>query len=109
MAEIIAIITTSGDHLNPKEYVIKEKDEYQQLIDNLDDTVWISFNDLMEYTNLGREKLDTLLKRYREELDIMNNGPVKFPDGGKWSFEKEGIRKWLKENHSRVWKDDCYH
>lgn len=90
----------------PDNIVILSKEEHESLLEKIDDRVWINFNDLSKWTGLKRDKLDSILKRYRDELDVINGGPVKFPDGGKWSFEKEGIRKWLKDNHSRVWSED---
>lgn len=90
----------------PENVVILTKEEHQELLDSLDERVWISFLDLMSMTDLKREKLDTILKKYRDELDVYNGGPVKFPDGGKYSIEKEGIKKWLKDNHARIWKED---
>jgi len=89
--------------LESSEYVILTAEEYDQLKTQ---AVWISFSDLMELTGLGRDKLDTILKRYREELDVYKGGPVKFPDGGKWSIELDGMKKWLKQNHARIWRED---
>jgi len=85
------------------EYVILTADEYEKLKNQ---PVWITFSDLMDMTGLKRDKLDTILKRYRDELDVYNGGSVKFPDGGKWSIEREGMKKWLKENHARIWRED---
>lgn len=90
----------------PDSIVILTKEEHSKLLDKIDDRLWISFQDLSDWTGLKRDKLDTILKRYRDELDVMNGGPAKYPDGGKWSFEKEGIRKWFKENHARIWAED---
>lgn len=90
----------------PEDYVLFKKEELNKLIEKADERVWISFYDLETITGLGRNKLDTILKRYRAELDISNGGPVKYPDGGRWSIEKDGMKKWLKDNHSRIWSDD---
>lgn len=90
----------------PDSYVIITREEHQSLLDSQDERVWIGLKDLMEMVNLSRDKLTDILYRYREELDVYEGGPVKYPDGGKWSFEKEGSKKWLKENHSRIWSDD---
>lgn len=90
----------------PDNIVILSKEEHQKLLDSRDERVWIEFSDLTVLTGLKRIKLDTILKRYRDELDVQHGGPVKYPDGGKWSFEKDGIRKWLKENHARIWLED---
>jgi len=90
----------------PDEYVLFKRDDLEELQDKIDERVWIGFNDLKSLTGLERNKLDTILKRYRNELDVYKGGPVKYPDGGKWSFEKDGIRQWLKDNHSRIWKED---
>lgn len=87
----------------PDEYVIIKQIELEELQQKNDERVWIGFKDLEKLTDLGRDKLDTILKRYRDELDVYNGGPVKYPDGGRWNFEKDGIRKWLKDNHSRIW------
>lgn len=90
----------------PDNIVILSKEEHERLLERLDERVWISFEDLSCWTGLKRNKLDSILKRYRNELDVNVGGPVKYPDGGKWSFEKDGIRNWLKENHARVWNED---
>lgn len=90
----------------PESIVILTKEEHKILLEKIDDRVWINFNDLTNLTGLKRDKLDHILRRYSDELDVLNGGPVKFPNGGKWSFEKEGIRKWLKENHSRIWSEN---
>lgn len=87
-------------------YILIRKEDINNLLKQTDNRVWIDFNSLEKMTGLSRSKLDTILKRYREELDVYNGGPVKYPDGGRWSIEKEGIQKWLKENHSRIWSDD---
>lgn len=88
------------------DYVLVKRDELDKIIAQSDKSVWVDFAKLEEMTGISRKKLDTILRRYREELDIKNGGPVKFPDGGRWSIEKDGMQKWLKENHSRVWSDD---
>ena len=59
----------------------------------------------MDMTGLKREKLDTILKYYRDELDVKNGGPVKFPDGGRWNFNKRKMKKWLEANHARIWRE----
>lgn len=88
------------------DYVLVKKDEVDRLLNQADNSVWCDFSALEEMTGLSRSKLDTILKRYREELDVMHGGPVKYPDGGRWSIEKDGMKKWLKDNHSRIWADD---
>lgn len=90
----------------PDEFVLLRQDELDALKERADERVWIGFKDLEMLTGLKRDKLDMILKRYRDELDVYKGGPVKYPDGGKWSFEKDGIRQWLKDNHSRIWKED---
>lgn len=89
------------------DYVLVKKVDLEQLIlQSNSNMAWVDFNTVEKMTGLSRSKLDTIMKRYRHELDIEYNGPVKYPDGGRWSFEREGILSWLKENHSRIWKDD---
>lgn len=90
----------------PPDIVILTKKEHENLLNQIDERVWIGLSDLMELTNVKRDKLTKMLERYRDELDIDNGGPVKYPDGGHWNFEKDGILKWLKENHARCWRDD---
>lgn len=88
------------------DYVLVKRDELDKIIAQTDKSIWVDFYKLEEMTGLSRSKLDTIMKRYREELDVFHGGPVKYPDGGRWSIEKEGMQKWLKENHSRIWSDD---
>lgn len=97
----------TGFEINiPEDCIIVSKQAIKEMIDDLNVAIWIDFAELESMTGISRKKLDTILKRYREELDVFNGGPVKYPDGGRWSIEKEGIQQWLKENHSRIWSDD---
>lgn len=93
----------------PSEYVILTREEHKQLLDDVDSRVWVSFKELQELTGLKRTKLDQILSRYRDELDLKNGGPVKFADGGKWNFNKKQTLKWLEENHKRIWMEDPYY
>lgn len=90
----------------PPDMVIRTREEDEKILSQIDQRVWIGLTDLMQLTNVKRDKLTKILERYRKELDIENGGPVKYPNGGHWNFEKEGILKWLKENHARVWRDE---
>lgn len=93
----------------PSEYVVLTRDEYQELKEKSDERIWVGLKELEELTGLKRNKLDDILTRYRDELDIKNGGPVKYPDGGKWNFNKRATLKWLENNHSRIWSDDPYY
>lgn len=93
----------------PNDYVLLHKDELNEYLQKIDERVWISFSDLQDLTGIKRTKLDEILTRYREELDLKNGGPVKYPDGGKYSINKKPMQKWLEENHRRVWMDDPYY
>lgn len=93
----------------PNDYVLLHKDELNEYLQKIDERVWISFSDLQDLTGIKRTKLDEILTRYRDELDLKNGGPVKYPDGGKYSINKKPMQKWLEENHRRVWMDDPYY
>lgn len=93
----------------PNDYVLLHKDELNEYLQKIDERVWISFSDLEDLTGIKRTKLDEILTRYRDELDLKNGGPVKYPDGGKYSINKKPMQKWLEENHRRVWMDDPYY
>lgn len=93
----------------PSEYVVITKGEYAELKDKSDERIWIGFKDLQDLTGLKRTKLDDILTRYRDELDIKNGGPVKYPDGGKWNFNKRPTLEWLEINHGRIWSDDPHY
>lgn len=88
------------------DYVLVNKVDLEKLMNQTNNSVWVDFSYVEEMTGLKRNKLDTILKRYRDDLDIAYGGPVKYPDGGRWSIEKEGMKKWLRENHSRIWLED---
>lgn len=88
------------------DYVLVKKEDVDRLLKQVDNSIWVDFSALEEMTGLSRSKLDTILKRYRDELDVMHGGPVKYPDGGRWSINKDEMKTWLKDNHSRVWADD---
>lgn len=90
------------------DYVLVKKEEIDRLLNQVDNSIWVDFSALEEMTGLSRSKLDTIMKRYRDELDVLHGGPVKYPDGGRWSIEKDGMKEWLKDNHSRIWADDSF-
>lgn len=90
----------------PPDYVLIKKADLQEILDQNDDRVWIGFADVEELTGLRRNKLDDILKRYRDEIDVFKGGFVKFPDGGKWSFNKAATLKWLEDNHTRIWQEE---
>lgn len=93
----------------PESYVVLTKEEFKELQEKQDERVWITFTALQEITGLKRTKLDEILTRYRDELDLKNGGPVKYADGGKYSINKIPIQKWLEKNHTRVWMDDPHY
>lgn len=90
----------------PPEFILITKVELDELKDQVDERVWVGFSDIEKLTGLKRNKLDDILKRYRDEIDVFKGGFVKFPDGGKWSFNKAATLKWLKDNHTRIWQED---
>lgn len=93
----------------PSEYVLITREEYKELQSKSDERIWIGFKELQDLTGLKRTKLDDILTRYRDELDIKNGGSVKYPDGGKWNFNKRATLKWLEDNHSRIWSEDPHY
>lgn len=93
----------------PSEYVVLTRDEFKKLEEAADDRVWIDFKTLQDLTGIKRTKLDEILTRYREELDVEHDGPVKYADGGRWNFNKKPLLKWLQENYQRIWMDDPYY
>lgn len=93
----------------PDDYVVLTREEHRALHEKSDERVWVDFKSLQELLGLKRTKLDEILTRYRDELDLKNGGPVKYADRGKWLFNKKPTLKWFEENYARVWMDDPYY
>lgn len=90
----------------PPEFILITKVELEELKDQVDERVWVGFSDIEKLTGLKRNKLNDILYRYKDEIDVFAGGFVKFPEGGRWSFNKSATLNWLKENHARIWKED---
>lgn len=89
----------------PPDYVVIPQQEYLNLKTNdLVGKQW-SIGDLKEHTNRSTDWLkENILYPYRDELDVLNGGFVKYPEskGQPWRFGAKRMSEWLEENLKEV-------
>lgn len=89
----------------PKDMILITKVEYEHMLDNaMKNRVW-SMGDLEDATGRSNNWLkENILYPYRDELDCLNGGFVKYPEkrGQPWKFGAVQMRQWLDDNIERV-------
>lgn len=89
----------------PADYVLIKKEEWEDAVNQkLIGKQW-TMKDLELHTNRSHKWLkDNVLYPYRDELDIDQDGFVKYPDikGQAWRFSALDMANWLEENKRRV-------
>ncbi|PKI11037.1 DUF771 domain-containing protein [Staphylococcus shinii] len=84
----------------PEQYVVITREEYQQLQEK-EKPVWWSMQDLINETGFKRNWLvENILynPKYIKQLKQF----VYYPDGGKWAFNREPMRCFLKDNFEDI-------
>lgn len=89
----------------PKDMVLITKVEYESMLDqSLKNRVWTA-KDLVEASGRSMKWLkENVLYPYREELDYLNGGFVRYPEkkGQPWKFGAQQMKGWLDEHIDRV-------
>lgn len=84
----------------PEEYVLITREEYNELQEK-EKPVWWSMQDLINETGFKRNWLvENILynPKYIKQLKQF----VYYPDGGKWSFNREPMQCFLKDNFEDI-------
>jgi len=89
----------------PSDYVLIKKSDWDEAVgQKLIGKQW-TMKDLENHTNRSNNWLkDNLLYPYRNELDIVLGGFVRYPNtkGQPWRFGALEMANWLEENKRRV-------
>ena len=89
----------------PSDMVLIKRVDYEEMLTKIDrEKIW-TMSDLEEITGRGRQWLkEKILYVYRDELDLMQGGFVRYPEnrGGQWKFEARQMSDWLDKHLKEV-------
>lgn len=82
----------------PADMVLIKRVDYEDMLTRVErEKIW-NMNDLEDITGRGQRWLkENILYVYRDELDLMQGGFVKYPEkqGEQWKFEARRMSDWL--------------